>query len=49
VERTETDDRRVAAGQPINARRHDMKFITETIGFAAVLAVILFFLIASGG
>jgi len=26
-----------------------MKFITETIGFAAVLAVILFFLIASGG
>jgi hypothetical protein len=36
-------------GQPVNTRRHDMKFITETIGFAAVLAVILFFLIASGG
>jgi len=26
-----------------------MKFITETLGFAAVLGVILFFLIASGG
>jgi hypothetical protein len=26
----------MAAGQPINARRHDMKFITETIGFADV-------------